>query len=95
MNAEQFAYWLQGFVEIHGGTPDEGQWYMIKEHLQQVFKKETKNKEQVKDWLEKIKQPTEKPVDAIGPTFPNTNPDPNYWQYPHRPYWSFQPTITC
>lgn len=90
MNAESFCYWLQGFVELQGKCPDEGQWEMIKEHLQLVFKKETKTKEQVKDWLDKVKQTEQKPIDAIGKPV-----DPNYWQYPDRSVWPFQPTFTC
>lgn len=43
MTPEQFAYWLQGFVEM---TPTENvptpqQWTMIKQHLQTVFTKVT------------------------------------------------------
>lgn len=41
MKAEQFTYWLQGFVEINGDVPTEEQWEIIKEHLQTVFCKVT------------------------------------------------------
>jgi hypothetical protein len=42
MNQDQFAYWLQGFVEMNGGKePTKEQWKMIKEHLQLCFKKLT------------------------------------------------------
>lgn len=41
MNAEQFAYWLQGFVELNGHAPTPEQWQSIKDHLQLVFKKVT------------------------------------------------------
>lgn len=41
MTPEQFAYWLQGFVELHGELPNEEQWESIKEHLQTVFRKVT------------------------------------------------------
>lgn len=41
MTNEQFTYWLQGFVELHGGQPNPSQWKMIKEHLKTVFKKIT------------------------------------------------------
>lgn len=94
MNAENFCYWLQGFVEIHGGLPDEGQWYMIKEHLQHVFDKQTKSKEQVKELLEKAKKDP-RDFEVVPPTFMPTNPYPSYWQYPHRPSYPFQPIITC
>ena len=42
MNHDQFAYWLQGFVEMNGGKePTKAQWKMIKDHLQLCFKKLT------------------------------------------------------
>ena len=42
MNQDQFAYWLQGFVEMNGGKePTKAQWKMIKDHLQLCFKKMT------------------------------------------------------
>ena len=38
MNQDQFAYWLQGFVEMNGGKePTKAQWEMIKDHLQLCF----------------------------------------------------------
>ncbi|MBZ6396544.1 MULTISPECIES: hypothetical protein [Pantoea] len=41
MTTEQFAYWLQGFCEIHGAPPSAEQWEMIKKHLQTCFVKVT------------------------------------------------------
>lgn len=42
MSPEQFAYWLQGFVELNGGKlPTAAQWKSIKEHLGEVFTKVT------------------------------------------------------
>lgn len=42
MTAEQFAYWLQGYVELNPGkVPDPEQWKSITEHLQTVFVKVT------------------------------------------------------
>ena len=42
MNHEQFAYWLQGFVEMNSGNPPNvWQWRMIKDHLQTCFNKVT------------------------------------------------------
>ncbi len=41
MNAEHFAYWLQGFAEVHGEPPTAEQWAIIKEHLQLLFHKVT------------------------------------------------------
>jgi hypothetical protein len=42
MTPEQFAYWLQGFVELTNGqqsTPE--QWQSVKDHLDTVFNKVT------------------------------------------------------
>lgn len=44
MTSQEFAYWLQGFAELTDEAPSKAQWAMIKEHLQFVFKKETKLK---------------------------------------------------
>ena len=42
MNAENFAYWLNGFVELNGGKePTPAQWKAIQEHLKLVFTKVT------------------------------------------------------
>jgi hypothetical protein len=43
MNAQEFAYWLNGFVELTGNDapPTSAQWKSIKEHLNLVFKKVT------------------------------------------------------
>lgn len=42
MTPENFAYWLQGFVELtQGQTPNPAQWKAIKEHLDLVFTKVT------------------------------------------------------
>ncbi|WP_370601179.1 hypothetical protein [Pseudomonas nitroreducens] len=41
MNSEQFAYWLQGFVELNGSEPTKEQWQSIKDHLKTVFMKVT------------------------------------------------------
>lgn len=43
MTPEQFAYWMQGFVELQNSNepPTEEQWQIIKDHLQLVFKKVT------------------------------------------------------
>lgn len=37
MTPEQFAYWLQGFVEVHGEPPNAKQWQIIRDHLATVF----------------------------------------------------------
>lgn len=41
MTSEQFAYWLQGFVELNGSEPTPDQWQSIKDHLKTVFVKVT------------------------------------------------------
>ncbi len=42
MTSEQFAYWLNGFVELNGQTlPTLEQWKSITEHLTTVFVKVT------------------------------------------------------
>jgi len=42
MDAQQFAYWLQGFAELSGDAPpSKAQWKSIREHLGLVFKKVT------------------------------------------------------
>lgn len=46
MTSEQFAYWLQGFAEIHGGAPTPEQWKVIKDHLNLVFNKVTPDRTQ-------------------------------------------------
>lgn len=42
MSPEQFSYWLQGFVEMNPNAMlTVTQWQIVKDHLAQVFKKET------------------------------------------------------
>lgn len=41
MTPEQFAYWLQGFAEIHSAAPSADQWQVIRDHLAAVFQKVT------------------------------------------------------
>ena len=42
MTAEQFAYWLQGRMELlPNQLPSEAEWKMIREHLNTVFYKVT------------------------------------------------------
>lgn len=43
MTPEQFAFWLQGYVELTGGSiPTQEQWDSIVEHLGLLFNKVTK-----------------------------------------------------
>ena len=41
MDAQQFAYWLQGFAELNEQPPTPEQWKSIREHLATVFVKVT------------------------------------------------------
>lgn len=41
MDAQQFAYWLQGFAELNEQPPTPAQWQSIREHLATVFVKVT------------------------------------------------------
>lgn len=42
MSTNDFALWLQGYIEItNGAYPDETQWQIIKDHLKEVFDKQT------------------------------------------------------
>lgn len=42
MTEQQFVYWLQGFVELNPNAMlTLTQWQIVKDHLAQVFKKET------------------------------------------------------
>lgn len=42
MTSEQFAYWLQGHIEMNPGrVPSAEQWEMIAQHLATVFIKVT------------------------------------------------------
>jgi hypothetical protein len=79
MTPEQFAFWLQGYVELTGGSiPTQEQWDSIVEHLGLLFNKVTKpvvKKEPAKQILteketpaadkpkQDVKQPKEDMVD--------------------------------
>lgn len=42
MTSEQFAYWLQGFVEVSDtDQPTPHEWQVIRDHLKTVFVKVT------------------------------------------------------
>lgn len=41
MDAQQFAYWLQGFAELNEVPPTPEQWQSIRDHLATVFVKVT------------------------------------------------------
>ena len=41
MNAQEFCYWLKGYVELNGTLPTQVQWLAIQDHLNLVFNKVT------------------------------------------------------
>lgn len=47
MTPEQFAYWLQGHVEMNPAqeTPTPEQWQMVKDHLKTAFVKVTPSRQ--------------------------------------------------
>ena len=82
MTAEQFAYWLQGFMEV--GQPRElnhNQIQVIKDHLKLVFDKKTP------DRSSQGTGPIVTPIVNPTVTGPYTGPD---WGWKPNPY-----TITC
>ena len=44
MDAQQFAYWLQGFAELNQTAPNDEQWRAIRDHLALVFHKVTQHR---------------------------------------------------
>jgi hypothetical protein len=82
MTPEQFCYWLQGFVEIHGNTPSDEEWVVIKDHIKTVFHKVTPNKL--------------KPIPDVPhpfPTWQETHKDNDLHRWPNNPY--NPPDIIC
>lgn len=79
MTAEQFTYWLQGFMEINDPDrigPKETQ--IIKDHLELVFKKETPNRTIAPNKTEIVTNPFEKGYPTVNPyTVTCTGIDPN------------------
>lgn len=99
MNAQEFAYWLNGFVEMGGNEkpPTEAQWKMICEHLALVFNKvtpplksvEPQPQEKIEDWLKRIGQQKQE-EDKQSPFrrgFPYDSPPfiPTDWNQPGLP----------
>ena len=82
MTPEQFAYWLNGFVEMTpNGQPSPQQWEMIKAHLQTVFHKVTpmpavrpQTDLSISELMQKLQDSREK---AWGPQAPNLS-NPNF-----------------
>ncbi len=89
MTAEQFTYWLQGFIEINDPeTLGVRETQIIKDHLASVFNKQTP------DRLTTIPnkgtaQPYPGPMTTGPYTSPNQPVDWN-WDLPKNPY-----TVTC
>lgn len=93
MTSEQFAYWLQGFVELNGSEPTPEQWQSIKDHLKTVFVKVTP---EVKVGFD-IKSPTgdlDKIAEAIRESAKRHGGE---WPFrrAHDPYYLGSPAITC
>lgn len=40
MNAEDFCWWLQGFIDLDGSEPTDEQWQTIKAHVKVILKKD-------------------------------------------------------
>lgn len=56
MNATDFVYWLQGFVELtETSTINEKQWLVIKDHLKLVFDKQTPDRSKDPSTITEIK----------------------------------------
>ena len=89
MTAEQFVYWLQGFMEINDPeTISKTETQIIKDHLKLVFDKETpdrqpREQELVDRWKEASKRILQREADN-----PQVTPAPDWtWRPPY--------TITC
>lgn len=76
MNPEQFAYWLQGFLEMsETKTISEKQVQIIKDHLNLVFEKKTPNRA---DLLKRIPKSPKEFVDLLNPICSNTGSSKTY-----------------
>jgi hypothetical protein len=105
MNAQDFAYWLHGFVELtQGQTPNPAQWKSICEHLDLVFKKVTPPVGEVKVDIKVDTKDAEKAVKDLTKSYDELvrktrelNPQPNWWQPQWvTPYQGFPPgTVIC
>ena len=65
MTPEQFAYWLQGFAEIHTKAPTDEEWIIIKDHLATIFDKVTPDRKLEYNKLPNIVQPHNPMTPAI------------------------------
>lgn len=73
MKSVEFAYWLQGFLELtNPKTISEEQTEMIKKHLALVFKHEIDPSYPDKEELDKIHNPAKPP--KVGISRPTSHP---------------------
>jgi hypothetical protein len=86
MTTEQFAYWLQGFLELsENKTINERQVKIIKDHLALVFKKETPDRTEPKEHQK---------TDPRQLSFDFSKPEEKYLD-PPRPVLPTNTTISC
>jgi len=80
MTAEQFTYWLQGFMELTSMNHLEpNQFQIIKDHLKLVFDKQTPDRSRPKPTLPDIARPYPGPY--------TTNPNPLPYILKSHLYW--------
>lgn len=99
MTPENFAYWLNGFVELtQGQTPCPAQWKAIKEHLDLVFKKVTPPVAETKIKVDVDTKGAQKAVEDLAKSYEeaikrvkDANPYPS-WYPSVQPYWLGQDT---
>lgn len=95
MTPEQFAYWLQGFMEVANPTVlDKTQTQIIKDHLSLVFDKQTPDRSELfPGW-----NPQNPPSPMTGaPIWPEPHTIPPM-PYTSNPDWTWHPnpgTVTC
>lgn len=95
MTPENFALWLQGYVELNGTAPTLQQWEIIKDHLKEVFDKRTPNRDNG------VQQPTQGPITStpypipkLGPgRFPTTDFDWGKWKENNQTFPGLGPVI--
>ena len=94
MNAQDFAYWLHGFVELtQGQTPNPAQWKSICEHLELVFKKVTPPVGETKIKIDVDTKDAQKAVSDLTEAmrlYRELTKPPLPW-----PYGEGQVTVTC
>jgi hypothetical protein len=87
MTPEQFAYWLQGFVELgKGAAPTAEQWKSIAEHLETVFKKVTPKVGEVSVKINVDTKDAEKSAEAFRKSIEDLQRAARQWPL-HSPIW--------